>query len=98
MSHFLENTSGAVILGKPYAAVMVRVKGRRLSVEVDPGEATVRMSRPDTKWVKLPDCYKVTTRDETDIPPSGHFYISADTIDPYHLVADFPKNQEFICG
>lgn len=96
MSHFLGNTPGVGVIGRPHAAVSVKVKGKNLILDIVDGHSSVKLTKADTRWAKLPDCYKVTTPEGTVIKPSGTFYVSAETIDPCHLVTDLPKDTRLL--
>lgn len=97
MSHFVKNPV-AKILGKPYASVQVTVKGKKLVVETSGRETSIKIARPDTKWTRVPDGYNVVFAegDGKPIQAAGVLYVSVDTLDPHHLLADIPKDQEFV--
>lgn len=82
MAHILKNTATRPI-GKQYCAVKVEVKGKKLIVV-----GGVEFVAPDTRIAVLPDGYEVQTMDGETIRPSGTFYITSETINPYHLLMD----------
>jgi hypothetical protein len=88
MSHTLKKYAGHHImrLEKPYAAVKVERKGKRLVVI--PG--SICLVKPGTEFAVLYD-HKVVSEDGETLQPSGVFYISTETFDPYHLVIDWMK-------
>lgn len=71
-------------IGKPYAAVRAERVGKLLMVI--PG--TVEILRADTKIAQVPDKLSIVDANKNPIMPSGRFYMTTETIDPYHMVLD----------
>ncbi|MFB5269350.1 hypothetical protein ACE41H_21560 [Paenibacillus enshidis] len=71
-------------LGRPYAAVQVEHINKVLVVI--PG--SVSILKEETKITKLPSAYPVVDSEGYLIKPSGQFYITTETFDPYHMVID----------
>ena len=83
MAHIIHNTAKQT-LGKPYVAVKVQVKGNKLIVLPE----GVSILNPETKISILPQKFKVFDCDGEEINPTKNFYITANTINPYHFLID----------
>lgn len=83
MSHIVKGGSPKAI-GRKHCAVKVQIKDKNLYL-VEDGFCIVT---PDTLILPLPSDIKVYSEDGEEIPASGKFYVSAETINPYHLVID----------
>lgn len=69
-------------LYKPRVAVKVEKKGRKLYVIPD----EIYFLKPGTR---LMECrYDVVSPDGEKIEPVGRFVMTAETIDPYHMVTE----------
>ena len=75
-------------LGKDRVAVKVkRCDNRKHVYQVVAG--TVCVVPSGTSVFELPDNYQIISDDNEQIQPSRMFVMTADTIDPYHLVIDY---------
>lgn len=83
MSHILKNGAKRAV-GKPYAAVQVEVYGKKLIVH----DGSLCLVKGDTLVTELPSEFKVYGIDGEEIPPANKFYITVETINPYHLILD----------
>lgn len=73
------------VFGRPVAGVKCkRLPGKRKYV-VLPGEITV--VKADTEFVEI-DPELVVDADGNPVKPSGRFWRTASTIDPYHVITD----------
>jgi hypothetical protein len=91
MSHFLAGQHGQTRLNRRYACVKVEViKLRPPIVRVLP---EVLMLKPDALLLPLPADVAVVAPDGEAVPASGRFYITAESIDPYHLLIDWLESQ-----
>ena len=43
---------------------------------------------PETRMIQIPASWKIVDEDNNIIPPIGYFCITAETINPYHLITD----------
>lgn len=86
MSHIIKNCYSRPI-GKNHVAVRATVEGKKLITD---GELV--FVKPDTQIAELPPAYKVIDSNGEEIPPSGKFYITVQTINPYHLIMDISTN------
>ena len=84
MKDFRSNCIGKTKLEKPYVAVMVKRVGNKLIVCEKDG---LKICKPDTKIGKLSSKIKVYCKNE-QIKADNNFYITMETIDPYHMVLD----------
>lgn len=75
-------------LQKPRVAVKVEKKGRKLYVIPD----EIHFLKPGTLLMKCP--YEVVGPDGEKIEPVGQFVMTAETIDPYHMVTDWFNSEE----
>lgn len=66
--------------------VPVKRKGKTLL-----RDGTFTFAKPDTLWAELPKNFKVMDKG-IEIPASGKFLITVNTIDPYHLITDYADN------
>ncbi|QHW35564.1 hypothetical protein GZH47_32280 (plasmid) [Paenibacillus rhizovicinus] len=83
-------TTGSIFsIGKPYAAVRVKRKGKNLTVE----NGGIMIVSADTKFTELPSDMNVISEEQLPIPASGRFLISTETIDPFHIVIDYQKTE-----
>lgn len=95
MSHVLAGRTHAErTTYRPYAAVMVEViKQRPLTLRVLPG---VRAVKSGVYMAQLPESAIVCDDDGETVEASGTFYITVESIDPYHLLIDaLNGNQPF---
>jgi len=85
MSHLLHSSErvGARPVGRPYAAVLAEKRGDALQV-VD----RVVLIKPDAQVVRLPDRIRILSGD-SPIEPTWGFWISVETMDPYHAILDW---------
>jgi len=81
------NNPRVISLGTTRAAVPVTRKGKTFAVD---GPVTV--ARADTNWAELPAAFKVVGKDGQEIPASGKFLITVNSIDPFHLITDYNEN------
>lgn len=79
LSQFLQN---------PRAAVRCTHAFRSKRYVVTQGENSVCVLKAGCQIVALNDDEIVTTEDGEQLKPQGRFYITAETIDPYHLLLD----------
>lgn len=97
MAHFATahvKKSRVVVLTRPHAIVMVEVvKQRPTPVLVLAGG--VEIAQWDTQWVEVPPGTVIQTPDGDTIEPSGTFYVSVETFDPYHAVMDVTQEGVF---
>lgn len=87
---------------RPYAAVQVEaLKGRGRSgqykISSEATESPLCLLKADTLLFPLPNDDVVLAGDDEPIAPTGKFYRTAETIDPYHLVCDI-WNQQALVG
>ena len=73
-------------INKARVAVQVERIGRTRSFRVIPD--SICMIKQGTLVADLPDDWKIVDEDGKEIKSAGRFLISAETIDPYHLVVD----------
>lgn len=83
MTHPVTN-GRAIKLNGPTFGVQVKRGGRKVLVVCQGIEKT----KDDALWFLLPEDIKVLDDDGNVVRPSGKFYITVETIDPYHLLAD----------
>ena len=75
-------------LTRAYAGVQVRRENNRKDYVLDDeAEEPLVLVKPDTLLVQL-DEEQVLSPDGESIQPTGRFYATAETINPYHLVLD----------
>ena len=75
-------------LRQPYAGVQVRRRnGRKDYVLDDEAEEPLILVKPDTLLVELED-ERVTLPDGEVLNATGKFFVTAETINPYHLILD----------
>lgn len=91
MSHFLrKDEAWGRRLGRPYAAVRVRVEYRkRVPVLILDPENPVMIMDSDLTVAELPPRVRLLNQDGEDIQASGTFLVSTCTFDPYHVVLDY---------
>jgi hypothetical protein len=82
MSHIIKGGYSKT-LDKPYCAVKIKVKGKKLIIQDG-----IVIAKPDTQIAELPENYKIVNKDNEEIQPTNKFYISVETINPYHLIFD----------
>lgn len=82
-------------LKREIAAVKVEVVGKTLRVVEGSGIAVIDPSKQVT-LAPIPEGYTVTSSDGEAILPSRGFWVTLDTIDPFHLLAD--ADAEFLRG
>lgn len=68
------------------AAVTVEREGKTLI-----STGVIHFAKPDTQWAELPKEYRVINEDGEEIPASGKFLITVESIDPFHLITDYNK-------
>ena len=73
-------------INKNRAAVQVKRVGRTNRFRVV--EGSLCMIKQGELVSNLPDDWKIVDDNGEEIKPTGRFLISAETIDPYHLVVD----------
>ena len=73
-------------INKNRAAVQVKRVGRTNRFRVV--EGSLYMINQVELVSNLPDDWKIVDDNGEEIKPTGRFLISAETIDPYHLVVD----------
>lgn len=96
MSHFLrmsERPHWPTVLGKPRAAVTVKASGDGAQLHIHPDTKTglpFTVARGDVNWAPLPERCSVLGPDGEAVGPSSgrRFYVSMDTIDPFHMVME----------
>ena len=71
---------------RPYAAVRVERTGGRPAVLTVVGP--VRFVTLGTLLLELPAEVRVVDGEGAPVAPSGRYYITQDTCDPYHLLVD----------
>ncbi len=92
--HFLRQEEAALEreLGKPYAAVKVRVTGTQLQIQPhgDDNESVISVVRMDTLLAPLPERFRVVGPNGKVVKPSKgkRFWVTTQTIDPFHLVLE----------
>ncbi len=88
VSHFLAGRlHGERITYRPYGAVKVElVKHRPPTLRVVPG--SICLVKASVYLALLPESVIVVDDADEQIPASGKFYISTESIDPYHLLID----------
>lgn len=95
MSHFLsgpDNQHHGVVVKRPYAYVPVELVNKT-TLRVLPGVALIK---PGTYVRLVPEKINVVDESGGVIPASGRFYVTSETIDPYHLLIDvLDGNQPF---
>jgi hypothetical protein len=77
-------------LGKPYAAVRVRVQGTHLVMTPGDEGHCIVICKMDTLFVPLPERISVVGPDGQAVKPSkgSRFWVTVETIDPFHLVTE----------
>lgn len=89
--HFLRENEryGSSELGRPWAAVRVKLDGARLHI-VDDGEGALVIAKMDAIFAPLPERIVVVGPDGKIVKPSkrSRFWVTLESIDPYHLVTD----------
>ena len=85
MSHFAAGAARYGNLPAPRAAVMVK-KGSNQTLVVIPG--SVSLVRINAALLAIPYGWRVVGPDGEELAPTGAFLVTAETIDPYHLVLD----------
>ena len=87
--HFLTNRERdrADRIGRLRAAVTVRFerRGGQRTLNVEPG---IKMLTHDALIVPLPKNVLVLDEDGKAIQPVGTFYVTLESFDPFHLLAD----------
>ncbi|MCC8045830.1 MAG: hypothetical protein LIP12_10075 [Clostridiales bacterium] len=73
-------------IGKPWVAVKVMRKGKRNTFEVL--QETPVSIPANTRVFRVPDEWKIVDDHGESLCPTGYFVMTAETIDPYHLLAD----------
>ncbi|MGF7035339.1 hypothetical protein J2T17_006347 [Paenibacillus mucilaginosus] len=71
-------------IDSPYAAVRVIREGDCLTVD-----SSVFIVKADNVYTPIPTGFKVQAASGEEIQPSGQFLMSAETLDPYHIVIDW---------
>ena len=80
-------------LTRPYAAVRVETtkrKGKSAEYTISPEstDSPIILVKPDALLFPLSENDMVVTPDNEVMAPSGKFYRTAETINPYHLIFD----------
>lgn len=77
-------------LNRSYMGVCVKRQGRKYVITDETGYPITGV-KPDTLLIEIsPD--QIASQDGQPIAPSGIFYLTAETIDPYHIVLDITGN------
>ena len=87
MSHFLPgpgNQHHGVVVKRPHACVKVELVNKT-TLRVLPGVALIK---PGTYVQLVPEKINVIDGSSGEISASGRFYVTSETIDPYHLLID----------
>ena len=88
MSHFLRATEiRGHLLQKPYAAVLVRVSGRR-ELTVDAGNLFILDPSKCIELTELPADVRVLSSEGVVVEASRRFWITVGTFDPCHALVD----------
>lgn len=87
LSRFLKDRSlSTTTLGKRRACVDIRFERPNvLRVVADRGVSVLKM---DAELAPLPDTFVVLDSDGKRIRSTGQFYVSTETIDPWHALTD----------
>lgn len=72
-------------IGKSRAAVTIRVKNRNELVVADDG---ICILKADALISKLPDGVRIYDPNGKEVTPTGSFYITTESFDPFHIVTD----------
>lgn len=72
-------------LKTPFVSVTGEVKKKVITIE----DSSINIAKPGTKFAKLPTDFKVVDSNGDEIPTTGSYYISTETIDPHHLIIDY---------
>ena len=87
MSHFLAGPVRGfhdAVVRRPYACVKVKLLGKT-TLRVFPGVFFVKTG----SYVRvLPEKIAVVDEAGETVPASGQFYVTSESIDPYHLLID----------
>lgn len=77
-------------LGKPWAAVRVRVNGTQLVMTTDESGHAIVICKQDTLFVPLPERIQVVGPDGKVVKPSkgSRFWVTVESFDPFHLVTE----------
>ena len=75
-------------IGKPRAAVVVEVEKQRSPCTLRVQENSLCILKSDTLMATLPEGVVVLSSDGKPVKPTGRFYVSTESFDPYHLVTD----------
>lgn len=87
MSHFLASPGYAyreVVVTRTYACVKVELVNKT-TLRVLP---EVNLIKPGSYVRLLPEKISVTDENGDKVPASGRFYVTSESIDPYHLLID----------
>ena len=91
MSHFatkLIRHTWVRALHRPYACVTVKVLKLQPHVVLEVVDGSIGISKQGTTWVALEQGTQVVAEDRTVIEPTGTFYVSTESFDPFHLLMD----------
>lgn len=91
MSHVLDkykrnHNSDSQEVGRPYVCVTVNNIGKK-TLRLETGSGA--LINPDTKFTRLPEDIKVVDHHGEEIPAMRGFWISTESIDPYHILIDW---------
>lgn len=91
MAHFINNKKNWNIrenrLDNTRIAVRVEVKKQGHNVFLQPTDKIIFL-KPGSVLHKLPEAVKVISAEGEVITATGAFWVTAETIDPYHCVTD----------
>jgi len=75
-------------IGKPRAAVVVEVEKKRAPCTLRVQDGSICILKSDAIMAPLPDGVVVRSADGKPIKPTGRFFVSTESFDPYHLLTD----------
>lgn len=85
MAHFMQAHPGSAFhLDSPRICVTAKRVGNRLVIVPD----SIGILRADTPLFWLDEKFEVVSEDGQPVKPTGRFAVTAQTIDPYHVVTD----------
>lgn len=77
-------------LTRPYAGVQVKYEKKAYILNEDADEPVI-VVKPGALLMELNDT-PVLTPEKQQIKPTGKFYVTMETISPYHVVLDIPES------
>ena len=92
----MANQKPTYALKQPYAGVCVKHVKNKFVITDENDEPLTRV-KPGTLLVEADIDINVCTDTDEQIPASGRYFITANTIDPYHIILDILDNTVIKC-